>query len=116
MARKDARVQMFIWFVMQDSQGSLWQSGIYRQDGSSKPAQSRFARAAAPLSPVNGKVTVKGGTRNPAVTRLSPRVLREQPDRSDGRVHDPQLPREQARRRSPRARRRSASTAPSARG
>ena len=68
MARKDQRVQMFIWFVMQDSQGSLWQSGIYRQDGSSKPAQPRFARAAAPLSPVNGKVTVKGGTRNPAVT------------------------------------------------
>ena len=36
LARKDARVQMFVWFVMQDSQGSLWQSGIYRQDGTPK--------------------------------------------------------------------------------
>ena len=68
MARKDPRVQMFVWFVMQDSQGSLWQSGIYRLDGSSKPAQPRFARAAAPLDPVNGKVTVRGGTKNPKLT------------------------------------------------
>ncbi len=68
MARKDTRVQMFIWFVMQDSQGSLWQSGIYRQDGTSKPAHRVFARAAPPLNPVNGKETVKGGTRNPTLT------------------------------------------------
>jgi Cellulase (glycosyl hydrolase family 5) len=68
MARKDARVQMFIWFVMQDSPGSLWQSGLYRGDGSSKPAQSRFARAAGALNPVNGKLTVKAGTRNPTIT------------------------------------------------
>jgi hypothetical protein len=68
MARKDPRVQMFIWFVMQDSPGSLWQSGIYRGDGSSKPAQSRFARSARTLSPVHGKVTVKAGTRNPKLT------------------------------------------------
>lgn len=65
MARKDQRVQMFIWFVMQDSQGSLWQSGIYRQDGTAKPAQPRFAKAAAPLDPVNGKQTFRGGTKNP---------------------------------------------------
>jgi len=68
LARKDKRVQMFIWFVMQDSQGSLWQSGIYRGDSSSKRAQVSFARAARGLSPVNGKVTVKGGTRNPRIT------------------------------------------------
>jgi Cellulase (glycosyl hydrolase family 5) len=68
MARKDPRVQMFIWFVMQDSPGSLWQSGIYRTDGTPKPSQSRFANAVAGLSPVNGKVNVKGGTRNPVVT------------------------------------------------
>ena len=65
MARKDARVQMFVWFVMQDSQGSLWQSGIYRGDASPKRAQPRFATWAGPLNPVNGKVTVRGGTRNP---------------------------------------------------
>jgi hypothetical protein len=68
MARKDARVDMFVWFVMQDSNGSLWQSGIYRTDGTPKRAESRFGRAALPLDPVNGKATVKGGTRNPLVT------------------------------------------------
>ncbi|HET8743404.1 MAG TPA: cellulase family glycosylhydrolase, partial [Gaiella sp.] len=68
MARKDQRVQMFIWFVMQDSNGSLWQSGIYRLDGTPKRAQPRFAPVAAPLDPVNGKLTVKGGTKNPLVT------------------------------------------------
>jgi hypothetical protein len=68
MARKDPRVGMFVWFVMQDSNGSLWQSGIYRQDGSPKRAEPRFAPAARPLDPTNGKVTVKGGTKNPQVT------------------------------------------------
>ncbi|HET9288169.1 MAG TPA: cellulase family glycosylhydrolase, partial [Gaiella sp.] len=68
MARKDRRVQMFIWFVMQDSQGSLWQSGIYRGDASPKRAQPRFARSAGPVNPVNGKVTVRGGTKNPKIT------------------------------------------------
>ena len=68
MARKDVRVDMFVWFVMEDNPGSLWQSGIYRDNGAAKPAQPRFARAAKPLSAVNGKLTVKGGTRNPTVT------------------------------------------------
>jgi hypothetical protein len=68
LARKDARIPLFIWFVMQDSAGSPWQSGIYRVTGAPKPAQPRFATAAKPLSPVNGKVTVKGGTTSPTVT------------------------------------------------
>ena len=34
---------MFVWFVMKDSDGSLWQSGVYRKTGAAKPAQSRFA-------------------------------------------------------------------------
>ncbi len=67
MARKDTRIQMFIWFVMQDSQGSLWQSGIYRQDATPKRAQPVFARTASPLDPVDGKQTFKGGTRNPTL-------------------------------------------------
>ena len=46
MAKDDKRVQMFIWFVMQDSQGSLWQSGIYRINGAAKPGQRSFDRAA----------------------------------------------------------------------
>ena len=38
IARKDPRVQMFIWFVFSDSTGSTWQSGLYRLDGTPKPA------------------------------------------------------------------------------
>jgi hypothetical protein len=68
LARKDPRVPMFVWFVMQDSNGSLWQSGIYRLDGLAKRAEPRFAPAAGPLDMVNGKMTVKGGTKNPQVT------------------------------------------------
>ena len=68
IARADKRVPMFIWFVMRDSSGSPWQSGIYRPTGASKPSQPRFASAATPLNPVNGKLSVKGGTANPAVT------------------------------------------------
>ena len=68
IAKKDKRVPMFIWFVMRDSAGSLWQSGIYRTTGGAKPAQPKFAAAARPLNPVNGKLSVKGGTKNPAVT------------------------------------------------
>jgi hypothetical protein len=67
LARKNPRVAMFIWFVMQDSPGSTWQSGIYRTNGAAKPAQERFRTIAKTLSPVNGKVTVRGGTANPTV-------------------------------------------------
>ena len=66
MARKDPRVQMFVWFVMQDSQGSLWQSGIYRNDASPKPAEPRFAATAAGLDARNGELRVRGGARNPS--------------------------------------------------
>jgi hypothetical protein len=59
---------MFIWFVLQDSPGSLWQSGIYRGTGATKAARAKFASAAKPLSAVNGKVNVKGGVKNPSLT------------------------------------------------
>ncbi len=68
IAKKDVRVPMFIWFVLRDSEGSPWQSGIYRDIGSAKPGQPKWATAAKPLSPVNGKVSIKGGTRNPSLT------------------------------------------------
>ena len=68
IAKKDKRVPMFIWFVMKDSVGSLWQSGIYRKTGGAKPAQPKFAAAAGPLNAVNTKLSVKGGTKNPSVT------------------------------------------------
>ena len=76
IAKKDKRVPMFIWFVMRDSTGSLWQSGIYRTTGADKPAQAKFAAAAGPLSPVNGKVSIKGGTQESRADRVPAVVLR----------------------------------------
>jgi hypothetical protein len=67
IAKKNPRVPIFIWFVFQDSQGSLWQSGLYRSDGSAKPAQSRWATAARPLDARNRVINVKGGRVNPSV-------------------------------------------------
>ena len=49
MAKADKRVQMFVWFVMQDSRGSLWQSGIYRLTGAAKRSQ-RDASTAPPAA------------------------------------------------------------------
>lgn len=68
IAKQDRRVQLFIWFVMRDSAGSPWQSGIYRTTGAAKPVQSKWATAAESLSAVNGKVNVKSGVKNPALT------------------------------------------------
>lgn len=68
LARKNPRISMFIWFVMQDSPGSTWQSGIYRTNGASKPSQTKFQSLAKSLSPVNGKLAVAGGTSRPPIT------------------------------------------------
>ena len=68
LARADARVQMFVWFVQTDSAGSPWQSGLYRSSSAPKPARARWAAATLPLDPRNALVRVKGGTRNPALT------------------------------------------------
>jgi hypothetical protein len=67
IARANPRVPVFIWFVFQDSQGSLWQSGLYRANGTAKPAQPRWASAARPLDARNKKLTVRGGVSNPLV-------------------------------------------------
>jgi hypothetical protein len=68
IARQDPRVELFIWFVLRDSPGSPWQSGIYRTSGAAKPAQAKWSAAAEPLSAVNGLVKVKAGVRSPALT------------------------------------------------
>jgi hypothetical protein len=65
LARKDARVHMFVWFVFRDSSGSPWQSGIYRTSGAPKPAAARWAAAARSVDKLNDKLTVRNGTRNP---------------------------------------------------
>ncbi len=66
-ARKDPRIPMFVWFVFRDSNGSPWQSGVYRKNGTPKPAASRWAAAARTVDRLNGKMSVKGGTPNPLV-------------------------------------------------
>ena len=61
--KKDQRVQMFIWFVFQDTKTSLWQSGLYRLTGAAKPGRASFASAARALDARNSIVSAKAGTR-----------------------------------------------------
>jgi hypothetical protein len=67
-AKRDPRVQMFVWFVWRDSSGSPWQSGVHRANGAPKPAASRWAAAARGVDKLNGKLTVRGGTSGPRLT------------------------------------------------
>ena len=79
MAKADKRVQMFVWFVMQDSQRQpLAERHLPDHRCRRSPGSAAFDRAARGLSPVNGKVTVKGGHAEPARDDLPARVLREQ--------------------------------------
>ena len=63
IAKKDPRVDMFVWFVFQDTKTSTWQSGLYSLAGGAKPALARFRAAAKPLDARNAIVNVKGGTK-----------------------------------------------------
>jgi hypothetical protein len=63
IARRDPRIQMFIWFVFQDTRTSLWQSGLYRLNGAAKPGRAAFAAAARPLDARNAVIRAKAGTR-----------------------------------------------------
>jgi hypothetical protein len=71
IVKRDQRVQMFVWFVFQDTRTSLWQSGLYRLSGAAKPGRAAFASAARSLDARNAMVRAKAGTR-PTV-RLSVR-------------------------------------------
>jgi len=68
LARKDPHVQMFIWFVFRDSQGSTWQSGLYRENGTAKPGLAKWRQVTPGLDARNPSITVKGGTKNLLVT------------------------------------------------
>jgi hypothetical protein len=59
---------MFVWFVFQDSTGSTWQSGLYRLDGTPKPAAATWSSSVAGLDERNGSVTAPVGTVDPVVT------------------------------------------------
>ena len=62
--------QMFVWFVMQDSQGSLWQSGIYRQDGVAEAGAAASSRRPPSRSaPSTASMTVQGRYEEPDRSR-----------------------------------------------
>ena len=63
IVKRDQRVQMFIWFVFQDTKTSLWQSGLYRLNGAPKPGRAAFASAAKALDARNALVRAKAGTK-----------------------------------------------------
>lgn len=68
IARKDRRVEMFVWFILQDKPKTPWESGLFARSGAKKPAFARFAALARGLDGRNAVVDVKGP--NPLV-RLS---------------------------------------------
>jgi hypothetical protein len=61
VAKKDPRVDMFIWFVFRDHSTSQWQSGLRTTTGTAKPSLGRFTSAAASVDARNRLFTVKGG-------------------------------------------------------
>ena len=97
IARKDPRVEMFIWFVFRDSPGSTWQSGLYRFDGTPKPAAGGWSSAVARVDMRNAAVTVPAGNVRPDRDRLRPGVLLQQPGRRGRRDDDARLHGRQAR-------------------
>jgi hypothetical protein len=68
IARKDARVDMFVWFIFRDNKSSLWQSGLKTRTGKAKPALASFTRAAARVDARDMEVSVRGGSADPRVT------------------------------------------------
>lgn len=67
LARQDPRVKMFIWFVFRDSQGSTWQSGLTRTNGSAKPGLAKWTAVTGSLDARNPSLSVRGGLKAPPV-------------------------------------------------
>jgi hypothetical protein len=79
LAKKDPRIQMFIWFVFRDSAGSTWQSGLYRSNGVAKAGLKKWQQVTPPLDARNPSLKVKGGTRNPLVTLVVREICSNNP-------------------------------------
>ena len=65
IARKDARVQMFIWFILADRASVPWQSGLLAASGAQKSAYAAFASLARGVDARNATFSVRGT--NPGV-------------------------------------------------
>jgi hypothetical protein len=55
------QVQMFLWYVFQDTPGQRWQSGLYRSDATPKPALDTWKSVIAPYSVDNPTLIVPPG-------------------------------------------------------
>src|SRR5579884_2185910 len=55
LAAANPNVEMFIWFVLRDSTGATWFSGLISKSGAKKPAYSAFAATA---KAINGQTEV----------------------------------------------------------
>ena len=67
MVRKQASVQMFVWFIFRDQTVSLWHSGLLNENATRKPSYGAFVAAARPFDVRNPVITVKPGSSNPAL-------------------------------------------------
>ena len=76
LARADKRIDMFIWFVFRDHQGSEWQSGLLTRSGAAKPALAQFRAAAASVDARNA-ILQRPRRREPRRRRAAPRVRDE---------------------------------------
>jgi aryl-phospho-beta-D-glucosidase BglC (GH1 family) len=71
--QKDARVQMFIWFIYRDTPaatGNPWQAagGVLDSAGAAKLGYFRFQSLARPVDARNAELRLKGGTKSPSVS------------------------------------------------
>ena len=61
LAKKDPRVDMFVWFIFRDDETSVWQSGLQTRSGAAKPALARFRAAARSVDARNPLLRAKAG-------------------------------------------------------
>jgi len=65
IARKDPRVQMFVWFILTDRSTVKWESGLVTSGGARKPGFATFTSLARAVDARNAIVEVSG--ENPLV-------------------------------------------------
>ena len=53
LAAENTRVRALVWFILRDTPGTNWQSGVVAEDGTRKPAFAAFAEAARRLDARN---------------------------------------------------------------
>ena len=91
LAKADARVDMFVWFVFRDHAASEWQSGLLTESGAAKPALAKWRAAALSLDARNAIFSMRGGSMSPTRLRGSARVRDEHERRYRGRHQLPCL-------------------------